>query len=284
LAASQVSAFTNGSLVPSYICNPTPDGLPKAFAQLLPYTRKNAAVIAFDANKNDNDNNVPLLKQTSTSLIGNSAYILASFHDSLNNLNAVNGNGIQVTLASGKQIIAGQANQLTLNTGSSNVQLLGVLAYARDANGVPEGSYTDKGTTNTFVQFAGCGTNKQGQTNGIIQQTGVSATNTYTNLFYNAPANAQGTVTLAGLSVTKAGFGVWNFTFPVQAAANTGNTGAGAGAGASTTAAAGGSATTLTPVGTTAVGKAASGAATGTAKPCAHGGKHKHRRVKHYQA
>jgi hypothetical protein len=176
LAATQVSAFTNGSLVPSYICNPASDGLPKAFAQLLPYTRKNAAVLAFDGNKNDNNNNVPLLKQSSTALIGNSAYILASFHDSLNNLNAVKGNGIQVTLASGNKIIAGQANKLTLNTGSTNVQLLGVLAYARDANGVPDGSFTDQGTTNTFIQFPGCGTNKQGGVNGIIQQNGVSAT------------------------------------------------------------------------------------------------------------
>jgi hypothetical protein len=48
-AATQVSAFTNGSLVPPYICNPNADGLPKSFAQLLPYTRKQLQKVAFDA-------------------------------------------------------------------------------------------------------------------------------------------------------------------------------------------------------------------------------------------
>jgi len=275
--ATQVSAFTNGSLVPSYICNPTADGLPKAFAQLLPYTRKNAQVIAVDATAGDNKN-IPLLKATGNSQIGNSAYILASFHDSLNNLNAQKGNGINVKTANGGPIIAGQANQLTLTSAGNNVQLLGVLAYANGADGTREGSFTDQGNTNTFVQFPGCGTNKQGGVNGIIQQTGVSATNTYTNLFYNADPSAAGTVTLAGLSVTKNGFGVWNFTLPVQAAAGgaaatggtanaaTGNTGGTAtGAAAGTGAATGTGATAA--AGTSAAAKS-TGGKKGGKKPC----------------
>jgi len=273
--ATQVSAFTNGSLVPSYICNPNADGLPKAFAQLLPYTRKNAATIAVDGNKGDNKN-IPLLKASGGSQIGNSAYILASFHDSLNNLNAQPGNGIQVKTANGGPIVAGQANQLTLTTGNNNVQLLGVLAYANGADGTREGSFTDQGNTNTFVQFAGCGTNKQGNVNAVIQQTGVSATNQYTNLFYNADPSASGTVTLAGLSVTKAGFGVWNFTLPVQAAA-----GGASGGGASGTTAAAGSGATATGSGNTAnaatggTGTGAGAAAGTSAAAKANGGAHK---------
>lgn len=39
---------------------------------------------------------------------------------------------------------------------------------------------------------------------------------TYTELFYNAPACVPGgNITLAGLSVTDMGFGVWQYTFPV---------------------------------------------------------------------
>jgi hypothetical protein len=174
---TSVSAFTNGSLVPSYICNPNADGLPKAFAQLLPYTRKNAQTIAVDGTAGDNKN-IPQLQngKDQGQPIGNSAYILASFHDSLNNLNSQPGNGIQVKTANGGPIVAGQANQLTLTTGNNNIQLLGVLAYANGADGTREGSFTDQAATQTFVQFPGCGTNKQGQTNGVIQQTGVSAT------------------------------------------------------------------------------------------------------------
>jgi hypothetical protein len=45
-----VFAFTNGSLVPGYICNSHPDGLPKSFGQLLPYTREQVGTIAFNEN------------------------------------------------------------------------------------------------------------------------------------------------------------------------------------------------------------------------------------------
>jgi hypothetical protein len=49
--AVRVSAFTNGTLVPAYICNPQADGLPKAFAELLPFVRKNGRTVAFDSNR-----------------------------------------------------------------------------------------------------------------------------------------------------------------------------------------------------------------------------------------
>jgi len=51
VAVSPVSAFTNGSLVPAYICDARPDGLPKSFGQLLPYTREQAGTIAFNSNR-----------------------------------------------------------------------------------------------------------------------------------------------------------------------------------------------------------------------------------------
>jgi hypothetical protein len=50
-AVSPVSGFTNGSLIPSYICNNNPDGLPKSFGQLLPYTREPLCAIAFNDNR-----------------------------------------------------------------------------------------------------------------------------------------------------------------------------------------------------------------------------------------
>jgi hypothetical protein len=38
---------------------------------------------------------------------------------------------------------------------------------------------------------------------------------TYTQLFYNAPPYASGTITFQGLGVTNSGFGVFNYTMPV---------------------------------------------------------------------
>jgi hypothetical protein len=61
-AVIQVSAFTNGTLVPAYICNPNDDGMPKAFAQILPYLEKNGKSVAFDAN---GSHSLDLLRLTS---------------------------------------------------------------------------------------------------------------------------------------------------------------------------------------------------------------------------
>jgi hypothetical protein len=122
-------------------------------------------------------NNVkaPALPQQKNQTIGNSAYILASFHDSPNSINSIN-QGITVKTANGGPIVAGTANHLILSSGSANVALKGALLYAQDTNGVRQGSFTDKGGANTFVPFPGCGKNPQGQISGVIQQTGVSAT------------------------------------------------------------------------------------------------------------
>jgi hypothetical protein len=44
-------AFTNGSLIPSYFCNPVPDGLPKSLGELIPQTHKDqCGPLAFNAN------------------------------------------------------------------------------------------------------------------------------------------------------------------------------------------------------------------------------------------
>lgn len=117
----------------------------------------------------------PALAKQGNLQIGNSAYILASFHDSPNNITSIN-QGIVVKTANGGPLVAGTANKLVLSSGSANVALKGALLYAQDASGARQGSFTDNGNTNIFVPFPGCGKNPQGQINGMIQQTGISAT------------------------------------------------------------------------------------------------------------
>jgi hypothetical protein len=107
-------------------------------------------------------------------LIGNSAYALASFHNSPNKLTSIP-QGITVTTANGGPLVAGQANQLVLKAPGNGVALGGALLYAT-SGGQRVGNFVDQGTTNTFVPFPGCGTNAQGQVSGVIQQQGVSAT------------------------------------------------------------------------------------------------------------
>jgi hypothetical protein len=116
----------------------------------------------------------PALAKQGNSRIGNSAYILASFHDSPNNITSIP-QGIVVKTADGGPLVAGMANKLILSSGSANVALKGALLYGQDLKGVRQGSFTDKGNTKTFVPFHGCGRNPQGQISGVIQQTGISA-------------------------------------------------------------------------------------------------------------
>jgi hypothetical protein len=50
-AVVPTQAFTNGSLVPTYFCNPDLDGMPKALGELLPYLLEdNTSPIAFNNN------------------------------------------------------------------------------------------------------------------------------------------------------------------------------------------------------------------------------------------
>lgn len=43
-------AFTNGTLIPSYFCNPVADGMPKSLGQLIPFLQKEQDEIAFNPN------------------------------------------------------------------------------------------------------------------------------------------------------------------------------------------------------------------------------------------
>jgi len=103
------------------------------------------------------------------------------------------------------------------------VALDGALIHARDANGVPVGNFTDKG--GVFLDFPGCGKNKEGGFNGVVHSKLITCNSSYTLLSYNAPKNFKGkTITLRGLSVTDNGFGVWTVTFPVTLRLSTNDT------------------------------------------------------------
>jgi hypothetical protein len=106
-------------------------------------------------------------------MMGNSAYILANFHDSPNKITSIQ-QVINVTTASGGPIVAGQSNQLILNSANAGVELVGVLIYGKDSNDKRIGTMTDQGGMGTFLPFAGCGLNPEGQTVGVIQTMSVA--------------------------------------------------------------------------------------------------------------
>jgi len=221
-AVGRVAAFTNGSLVPAYICNPNPDGLPKSFGQLLPYTREQTGAVAFNANPGDNLGTAPMFNATAPSMVANSAYILASFHNTLNSLEPIQ-QGLVVTLANGSTSLkAGTTQTLILSSGNTTVNLDGALLYGEEGN-QRAGSFTDKG--GAFANFPGCCKSAGGKIAGVIQTQVIACTSMYDQLQFNVPlCVASGTITLAGLSVTDAGFGVWKYNFPVTGSVCTGVT------------------------------------------------------------
>jgi len=204
-----------GKLVPAYICNPMNDSLPKNFGELLQLTRNQVPIVAFNQDPAMNSNPAPMFNATAPSMIANSAYILASCHNSVNTVAPLDP-GLQLTTVSGGPITAGLPNALNFTTGDPNLALDGVLVYAMNAQGNRVGSFTDKGSPPVFADFEGCGRSIQGQWAGVIQQGLVSNNAFYSMLNFNAPIDLQGTVTFKGLSVTDGGFGVFNFTLPVQ--------------------------------------------------------------------
>jgi len=121
----------------------------------------------------------------------NSAYKLASFHNSPNKITSIE-QRINVTTRN-NQLAAG-ANQLTLSSGIANIALGGALLHATSADGKRVGSFSD--SSGTFVKFAGCGKNAQGHISGAIQHQGISATGTYSKLSFNLLENVTGQVTI----------------------------------------------------------------------------------------
>jgi hypothetical protein len=107
----------------------------------------------------------------STTTLPNSAYVLASFHNSPNQVTPIP-QGINVSIASGGPLVAGKANQLVLQSKIAGVELVGVLIYGNNAAGQRTGNFTDTG--GKFIQFAGCGTNQQGQISGVVQTMSVA--------------------------------------------------------------------------------------------------------------
>ncbi|MCJ1406052.1 hypothetical protein MMC19_000117 [Ptychographa xylographoides] len=204
-------AFTNGSLVPAYFCNPVPDGMPKSLGELIPFTVKDqAGPLAFNASAGSNLQVVPM---TNTQP-GNTGYMLAAFHNTLNSILPIQ-QVITVATMNGGPLIAGQANQLNISSGVPGVAIDGAMLYVHNAAGIRQGCFSD--ASGTFKAFAGCGLNAQGGPAGVIHQHLISCNASYTGLSYNVPicGPANGTLTIAGLGVTDNGFGVFNYTLPV---------------------------------------------------------------------
>jgi hypothetical protein len=125
---------------------------------------------------------------TNGTKVMNSAFILASFHNTLNSLLPIQ-QGLVITLPNGTTSLpAGKQVQLKLSSSVPNMNLDGALLYANEGR-QRVGSFTDKG--GMFQAFHGCGRNREGHFAGVIQQQIISNTPSYSQLSFNVPACVQ---------------------------------------------------------------------------------------------
>ena len=166
---STVGAFTNGTLLPAYLCGPANDGNPKTLGGVLKSLVRNVKTVQFNKNStNDIKLSKAQVEGDTATRIPNTAFMLASFHNSDNSIEAktnmmfVNsstvltpGAPLPLTLLSNQIPGAKEANPLA-----------GCLIYAEDINGTRLGSFTD---TDKFLPFPGCGTGPDGKSFGMVQ-------------------------------------------------------------------------------------------------------------------
>ncbi|KAJ3015892.1 UNVERIFIED_CONTAM: hypothetical protein HDU68_012518 [Siphonaria sp. JEL0065] len=209
-------AFTNGTLLPPYLCAPPGDGMPKSLGGVLNFAVFNKDTpLAFNPTT---ANNLAMTPATMNDSPVNTAFMLASFHNTINSIAPMQ-NVISVTSTNNAPLTPGTAFALTLSS-RGGVPLDGTMIYAQDvASGARLGSFTDTGAI--FSAFPGCGQDAQGNNFGMVHNQIVSAGGTYTQLSFNAPATltAGQQVAIKGLAVDDNGFGFHCQVFTVGSGA-----------------------------------------------------------------
>jgi len=239
--STTVKAFTNGTLLPSYICNDV-DGYPKSAGTLIPFLQLGTAA--------DNYNQFPPGNATKpiiafgdnvivnvTAIAPTARQIVGAFHNGGAQLDA-NGNVVTpvvyekatlnpVWLApQASNVVTGQGTY-TIQLGKINTFLLaahcpspdprgfnnagvavdGFMAYAVDmGTGQRVGSWINVGPT--FSQFYAC--NPKGTALpavGIVHNQLASGTSNVGNLTWLAPPTAVGPIMFTGAGVSDCGFG-----------------------------------------------------------------------------
>eukprot|EP00475_Leptophrys_vorax_P040229 TRINITY_DN7428_c0_g2_i1.p1 TRINITY_DN7428_c0_g2~~TRINITY_DN7428_c0_g2_i1.p1 ORF type:complete len:377 (-),score=106.06 TRINITY_DN7428_c0_g2_i1:998-2128(-) len=250
-ATQTVNAFTNGTLLPSYLCN-NADGYPKSAGTLLPFLQLGI--------NPDNYNQFPPGNATtpvitilasannSTAVAPTSRQIVGAFHNGGAQQTAA---GVAVTPvnyekasvqpvwlapATADPVTGQNAGGYVIKPGTlhsfvvaahcpapdsrgfnnANVALDGFFAYAVDTGtGKRVGSWVNVGPT--FSPWYAC--NPQGNASasvGIVHNQLITNNPNVANLTWMAPANITGLIKFVGAGVSDCAFGPFNVTFNVS--------------------------------------------------------------------
>eukprot|EP00475_Leptophrys_vorax_P009124 TRINITY_DN159_c0_g1_i1.p1 TRINITY_DN159_c0_g1~~TRINITY_DN159_c0_g1_i1.p1 ORF type:complete len:380 (-),score=95.11 TRINITY_DN159_c0_g1_i1:164-1303(-) len=252
-----VRAFTNGTLLPSYLCN-NPDGYPKSAGTLIPFLQLGTAADNYNQFPPGNNTAVPIVIGANPPVAGaaiapTARQIVGAFHnggaqeDANGNtilpqvyekssaqpvwLAPMNANAItgQVETANGYLITPGLVHQLVVAShcpapdirgfNNGGVALDGFFAYAVDTGtGQRVGSWVNVGPTMTNWYACAIGANVSASV-GIVHNQLVSGNSNVAGLTWQAPANITGLIKFVGAGVSDCAFGPFNITYNVTTAA-----------------------------------------------------------------
>lgn len=240
-----VHAFTIGYLLPSYICGPPTDGLPKSLGTYLPYVQRATAATgnAFTAPRLDYPLDAAVGGSTS-----NTKYVLANWHNRNNTVACNFTIFVNTSLTNHptvvNKIVPGQLHDLTLlingkfdpNTNTlsqcdfytsasqvtatdlANIAIDGAVVYAMNASGVRVGNFTNFGKNTagvtTMQPWAACGPLNTGIVHNQLIDNNVGY---YAGIQWLAPANLQvgSNITFTGAAVADTGFGKHKTVIPI---------------------------------------------------------------------
>ncbi|KAJ3062481.1 hypothetical protein HDU98_001621, partial [Podochytrium sp. JEL0797] len=190
---STTSAFSNGTLLPAYLCSTnTNDGMPKSLGGVLQFMKHPEAA----------------------------GPIIAKYH---NQDSIVAQNNVVKTTSTMKTLTPGASVPLTVNTAGTDpaAPLIGVLLYAVDDQGQKIGTFTKMGPN--MSPFTPCAPPGSSDVVGIVQTVPLDdgknkdIANQEGGIVWSAPSVMfTRTVTFKGLAVTDTGFGFHSSMFEVQ--------------------------------------------------------------------
>ena len=230
------SAFTNGTLLPSYLCGLQNDGYPKSVGTLIPYLQLGKITTAYNQFPPgegtiqiliNNGDNAP----TGNALAPNAQQIIGSFHNGQpqNGFITASKNPITIIPTDFTDLNTGIVNpNFIIQTGVTyklsivvaiptfndpNTALDGSFVYAMDTiTGERIGQFIDPGPN--MKNWYACTLNGKYPDNvGIVHTQLLSETAIYGPILWKAPTYIQGNIAFIGAGVTDAGFGPFSNTY-----------------------------------------------------------------------
>ena len=237
ISLCSISAFTNGTLLPAYLCGPQNDGYPKSVGTLIPYLQLGEVKTPYNFFP-PGAGNVPIqivnnAYSTNIALAPSAKQIIGAFHNGqpATNYTTALVNPIVIVptdftdfvtgiVSPNFKILPDTAYNMTIvvNLPAFNdpaIALDGAFVYAfDDVSQLRVGVFTASGL---FMQnWYACTLNNQYPINtGIVHNQLLSETARYDGIVWQSPATLNGNITFIGAGVTDYGYGKFTVTYNI---------------------------------------------------------------------